>query len=86
MTYGVWVEDPVPTKTQLIALLRDANDWINPKKMVVKAIIPKGKGSTFLIGVEPEIRAELEKRNFKLQYGVGRTAHFRAKPKGRQAK
>ena len=85
VTYGVWVGKPVPKKTQLVAILKDANNWINPKKMVVKAEIPKqGKGSTFLIGVEPEIRAELERRNFKLQFGVGRTAHFKAKPKRHQ--
>ena len=83
-TYGVWVEKPVPSKVQLIGLLRDANDWLNPKKLVVKATIPKEKGTTFLMGVEPEIKAELEKWNFKLHYGVGRTAHFRVKPKGQQ--
>ena len=58
---------------------------MNPKKMVVKAVIPKEKGATFLIGVEPEMRAELLRRNFKLRYGAGRTAHFKSKPKGRQA-
>ena len=84
VTYGVWVGEPVIKKTQLLAIFADANKWVNPKKMVVRAVIPKGKGSTFLIGVEPEIRAELEKRNFKLQFGAGRTAHFKAKPKGQQ--
>ena len=83
-TYGVWVEKPIPSKDQLIGLLRDANDWLNPRKLVVKATIPKEKGTTFLIGVEPEIKAELERQNFKLHYGVGRTAHFRVKPKGQQ--
>ena len=86
VTYGVWVEVPVPKKNQLLPLLKDANDWVNPKKMVVKAVIPKeGKGATFLVGVEPEMRAELLRRNFKLRYGAGRTAHFKLKPKGRQA-
>ena len=86
VTYGVWVERPVPKKSQLLVLLKDANPWLQPKKMVVKAVISKEKGSTFLIGVEPEIRMELLRRNFKLQYGVGRTAHFKAKSKGHQTR
>ena len=86
VTYGVWVEKPVPKKGQLLALLRDTNTWLDPKKMVVKAEISKEKGSTFLIGVQPEIRKELLRRNFKLHYGVGRTAHFKAKPKGQQTR
>ena len=86
VTYGVWVEKPVPKKSQLLVLLQDANTWLNPKKMVVKAVISKEKGSTFLIGVEPEIRMELLRRNFKLQYGVGRTAHFKAKSKDQQTR
>ena len=86
VTYGVWVAKPVPKKNQLIALLKDANSWINPMKMVVRAEIPKEKGSTFLIGVQPEIRMELLRRNFKLHYGVGRTAHFKAKSKGQQTR
>ena len=77
---------PVPKKSQLLVLLKDANPWLQPKKMVVKAVISKEKGSTFLIGVEPEIRMELLRRNFKLQYGVGRTAHFKAKSKGHQTR
>ena len=85
-TYGVWVEKPVPKKGQVLALLRDTNTWLDPKKMVVKAEISKEKGSTFLIGVQPEIRMELLRRNFKLRYGVGRTAHFKAKPKGQQTR
>lgn len=80
--YGVWVEKPVPSQDRLFKLLRNANDWLNLGKMVVRAEIPKERGTTFLIGVEPEIRTELEKRNFRLHYGVGRTAHFRAKSKG----
>ena len=80
--YGVWVEKPVPTRVMLLKLLRDANNWLNLKTMVVKAEISKEKGSTFLVGVEPEIRTELGKRNFQLHYGVGRTAHFRPKSKG----
>ena len=76
--------NPVPKKHQLLALLKDANSWINPRKMAVKAVIPKEKGSTFLIGVQPEMRIELERRKFQLLYGVGRTAHFKAKSKGRQ--
>ena len=83
-TYGVWVEKPVPPKDQIIGLLRDANVWLDPRKLVVKATIPKEKGTTFLIGVEPEIKAGLERQNFQLRYGVGRTAHFRVKPKGQQ--
>ena len=86
VTYGVWVGKPVPKKGQLLALLRDANTWLDPRKMVVKAEISKEKGSTFLIGVQPEIRMELLRRNFKLHYGVGRTAHFKAKPKGQQTR
>ena len=86
VTYGVWVGKPVPKKGQLLALLRDANTWLDPRKMVVKAEISKEKGSTFLIGVQPEIRKELLRRNFKLHYGVGRTAHFKAKSKGQQTR
>ena len=81
-TYGVWVEKPVPKKAELIGLLWDANSWLNPSKLAVKAEIPKGRGTTFLVGVEPEIKAELEKRKFSLRYGAGRTAHFKEKPKG----
>ena len=80
--YGVWVKAPVPSKAQFIGLLRDANDWLNPRKLAVKAVIPKAEGSTFLIGVEPEIKVELEKRKFRLPYGAGRTANFKVKPKG----
>ena len=86
VTYGVWVEKPVPKKTQLFAIFQDANNWINPKKMAMKAVIPREKGTTFLIGVDPEMRAELERRNFQLHYGVGRTAHFKTKPKGQQTR
>ena len=86
VTYGVWIDKPVPKKSHVLALLKDKNPWLEPKKMVVKAVIPKEKGSTFLIGVKPEIRMELLRRNFKLQYGVGRTAHFKAKPKGQQTR
>ena len=81
-TYGVWVQAPVLTKSQFVGLLRDANDWLNPRKLAVKAVIPKTGGSTFLIGVEPEIKVELERRKFRLPYGAGRTAHFKVKPKG----
>ena len=80
--YGVWVEHPVPQIDQFLKLLRDKNNWFNPKKLVVKATIPKERGTTFLIGVEPEIKTELGKRNFKLSYGAGRTAVFREKSKG----
>ena len=81
-TYGVWVEKPVPKIAEFIGLLWDANNWLNPSKLAVKAEIPKGRGTTFLVGVEPEIKAELEKRKFSLRYGAGRTAHFKEKPKG----
>ena len=81
-TYGVWVQKPVPKKAEFIEFLKDANNWLNPSKLVVKADIPKEGGTTFLVGVEPEIKAELEKRHFKLRYGAGRVAHFKGKPKG----
>ena len=54
--------------------------------MAMKTMIPREKGTTFLIGVDPEMRAELERRNFQLHYGVGRTAHFKTKPKGQQTR
>ena len=85
VTYSVWVETPVPKKAELFHLFKDANDWVNLSKMTAKAVIPKKEGATFLIGVTPEIKAELEKRNFQLRYGVGRTANFKTKPKGHQS-
>ena len=85
-TYSIWVDNPVPQKARLLAILYDAHNWLNPKKMVVRAVIPKNKGSTFIIGVQPEIRTELERRNFQLHYGAGRTAHFKAKSKGHKTR
>ena len=86
VTYGVWVEKPVPIRSNLLALFQDANNWMNPKKMVVKAAISKEKGTTFLIGVEPEIRMELLRRNFQIRFGVGRTAYFKSKSKDQRTR
>ena len=79
-TYYVWVKDPVVTNIQFINLLKDKYNW-DPRKLTVKSTIPKPGGSTFVIGVESEIKTELEKLNFNLRYGVGRTAIFNVKSK-----
>jgi len=86
-TYGVWVRDPVPATEMFMKLLRDANPWIKPEQLIVKTVIPKSKGpnspgSTILVGVTSEIKAELEKRKFKFNYGCGRFAFFGTKSKG----
>ena len=71
-TFGVWVKAQILNRDQFIKLLRDANDWINPKSIVVKASIPiEGQGTTFLIVVDPNLRAQLERRNFILKYNSG---------------
>ena len=82
-TYYVWVKNPLITKKQFINLLKDVNSWIDPKKLTVKSDIPKQGGSTFVVGVEMEIKTELEKKDFVLRYGVGRTAIFKEKSKGK---
>ena len=84
--YGVWVERPILPKKSFVELLKHANEWLKPHPLHIirvcrKEVGGETKGATFLVGVEPELKAELEKRNFKLHYGAGRTAQFKEKPK-----
>ena len=84
--YGVWTEKPILSKSKFVELILNANEWIKQHMLhVVKACHKKiggdTKGVTFLVGVTPELKAKLEECNFSLNYGAGRVAHFKDKPK-----
>ena len=84
--YGVWAERPILSKSKFVELILNANEWIKQHMLhVVKACHKKvggdTKGVTFLVGVTPELKAKLEECNFRLNYGAGRIAHFKDKPK-----
>ena len=80
-TFYVWAEEPLIAKDQFINVLKDKNNWIDPKKLTVKTRIPKPsvnpKGATYVIGVESEMETELKRRKFNIRYGVGRSAIFK---------